>query len=400
MRKYSVRGGNGKALVAKDGKIYVGLDVHKRTVSVAVAQAGAIVGTWTTPMDVPAVVAALSVWGGQLALIVYEAGPTGYGLARALRRARLPVEVVAPGKTPRPANRGAKSDRLDCGELAVLAEKGLLRAVAVPTAQQEADRQVVRLRHELTDKQRRVKQQIKSLLLAYGLAEPPGLRDWTKEGVAALRTCALGRQLRLVLDTLLGELEQLLAWREQVDQALKRQAGERRLAVGVRRLDGHPGVGPLTAMTFAAEVYQPRRFANGRQVTSYVGLAPRVEQSGETRRGGPLIPAGRGRLRALLVEAAWRWVAADPAAAATYGRLRRNTGRGQKAIVGMARRLAVHLWVMLSRRQDYRPATGGPGDRTAPLGCDGAAATSRGAAHSRRAADPSDAVLARGGRKS
>ena len=122
----------------------------------------------------------------------------------------------------------------------------------------------------------------------------------------------------------------------------------------VRRLRTHPGVGPLVATTFLAELYQPARFDNPRQVGRYLGLAPQVRQSGQTRWEGPILKIGRASLRSLLIEAAWQWIRRDVGAAAIYRRLVGNTGQGKKAIVAMARRLAINLWMMLIREENYR----------------------------------------------
>ena len=116
-----------------------------------------------------------------------EAGPTGFGLVRRLRGAGLKAEVIAPSKIPTMPGPEAKSDRLDCGKLAVFAQKGLLRPVRVPDEQEEADRQVMRLREQLARKLRVIQQQIKALLLQHGIAEPAGLTHWTAASVDALR---------------------------------------------------------------------------------------------------------------------------------------------------------------------------------------------------------------------
>jgi transposase len=127
-------------------------------------------------MDAEAITRSLLPMKPFLKKVVYEAGPTGYGLARALQKAGLPIQVLAPGKIEREPNPGSKTDRLDCRKLAEYAEeKKSLKAVAIPTEEEEADRQVWRLRDQLMTQQRRVKQQIKSLLLQNSLAEPEGL---------------------------------------------------------------------------------------------------------------------------------------------------------------------------------------------------------------------------------
>jgi len=127
-----------------------------------------------------------------------------------------------------------------------------------------------------------------------------------------------------------------------------------RHAEAIRLTMTHPGVGLITAMTFRAELYDPERFDGPRQVAAYVGLAPGVRASGDTQRRMPLAPAGRTELRRLLVQAAWQWVRLDPYANAVYHRLVRNTGCAQKAIIGVARRLAINLWLMTVRHEAYR----------------------------------------------
>jgi transposase len=317
---------------------------------------GQEVATWVMPMDNKTVVASLKRFAPALKKVVYEAGPTGYGLARALKKAGLPAEVIAPGKVPQAPNPDSKSDRLDCRKLAEEAEKGSLKAIAIPTEQEEADRQLARLRDQLVGKQRRVKQQIKSLLLQQGLPEPSGLAHWSAEGLAALKGMRLRHQLQLSLAVLIEELEHLVACRKRVERHEAWLMKQRRHRRSARLLQTHPGVGVVTATAFRLEVYQPARFDNAEQLTKYLGLAPRVRQSGARRREGPLIKAGRGSLRALLIEASWRWIRDDAAAAKTYRRIVRNTGSPQKAVVAMARRMAVHLWCMMCRGAEYRSA--------------------------------------------
>ena len=357
MRKRTDRASESKPLVvtARD-VVFVGLDVHKKKVYAAVRLNGYELTTFVMPADIAAVRQSLSRYKIALKQVVYEAGPTGYGLARALRKAGFAAEVIAPGKTPQPANRDSKSDRLDCRKLAEFAEKGLLKSVAVPTEEEEGDRQVVRLREQLTKKRRRARQQIKGLLLMHGVAEPEGLKSWTKAGIAALVDLELGPQLRLALDCLVEEMTELTALLEKVRSAVKKVSRQKRHRAKERRLRTHPGVGETVALAFLTEVYQPERFEDAQALTKYVGLAPRVSQSGQMRREGPLMKTGRGTLRALLVQASWRWIVVDGEALAVFDRIWRNTGSKQKAIVAMARRMAVNLWCMLLREEDYRRA--------------------------------------------
>ena len=228
----------------------------------------------------------------------------------------------------------AKCDRLDCRRLALLASKGLLHPVRVPTEQEEADRQVLRLREQLVRKSRSIQQQIKAFLLQHGIAEPDGLAHWAERAVEALRRLEVLPELRFCLDVMLDELEHAHRQVKRVTKHLEElaQAERHRAASGVMR--SVPGVGLVTAMTFRLELPEPGRFDHAGQVARMAGLAPMVRQSGETRREGGLIRSSSGRLRTALVEAAWRWVACDEAAKAVYRRLVGNTGSGKKAIVG------------------------------------------------------------------
>jgi transposase len=336
--------------------VFVGLDVHKKSIHVAVWMNGQVVRHWVMPAKCKLVLAKLEPLRVGLQGVVYEAGPTGYRLARTLRSAGFAVEVIAPSKTPQPAGYSAKTDRLDCLQLAEYAAKGLLRPVAIPSEQEEADRQVIRLRDQVIRKLRRAKQQIKSFLLQFGLDEPAGLEHWSQAGVRALGRLPLAAELRFYLDELLAELGQLQGQLKRVNQRIEQLGGQERHGPAREVLTSHPGVGTIVAMSFRTELFDAGRFSNGLQIGQYLGLAPRVSQSGQTRRDGPICKTGRGYLRSLLIQAAWPWVRRDPAAQKIYQRLLSHSGISQKAIIGMARRLAIHLWRMVTTGELYRVA--------------------------------------------
>jgi transposase len=336
---------------------HVGVDVHKASYHVAVvSDRRGLVATWTQPASPDLLVERLNPIRTQVAQVVYEAGPTGFALVRRLRAAGYPAEVIAPSKTPTMPGPEAKSDRLDCRKLAVFAQKGLLRPVRVPTEPEEADRQVVRLREQLARKLRVVQQQIKALLLQHGIAEPAGLTHWTAASVDGLRQLELQAELRFCLDVMLDERQHALEQMARATRRLGELAKADRHHATVTTLRTVPGVGPITAMTFRVELHEPGRFHDGGQVARMIGLAPQVLQSGPTRREGRLLKSGNARLRTVLVEAAWRWVAGDEVAGKKYRQLVASTGNGKKAIVGMARRLAILLWRLSLSGEPYRAA--------------------------------------------
>jgi transposase len=335
--------------------VHVGVDVHKASYSVALySTARGLLTTWVQPARPEVLIERLQPIREAVVQVVYEAGPTGFGLVRRLRAEGYTAQVIAPSKLLAPVGPEAKSDRLDCHRLAQFSAKGLLQAVRVPTEPEEADRQVLRLREQLVRKTHAVQSQIKSFLLQHGIAEPPGLGHWSKKSVAVLRGLALLPELRFCLDLLLDELAHA---QEQVQRATVRltglaEADRHRKATGVRCTV--PGVGVLTAAAFRLELPEPQRFDHDGQVARMAGLAPQVRQSGETRREGGLLKSGNARLRTVLVEAAWRWVRYDEAAARRYRRLVANTGSSKKAVVAMARRLGVLLWRLSVHGEPYR----------------------------------------------
>jgi transposase len=347
---------NGKRIpVGVEDDVFVGLDVHAKKVNVAVRINGEQVARWVSPPGSGTIVRSLRPLRRGLCKVAYEAGPTGYGLYRALRAEGLPVEVWAPGKMPRPANRSNKTDRKDAATLAEYAQKDLGAPISVPTPQQEADRQVMRTRNQLVEKARRVKQQIRSFLLMHGLRAPAGLGGWSRAAVGALRRLSLGAELKCCMDALVDELTYLQGLKKRLEQKLRQLARTDRHAAAERLLRTHPGVGPLSAMGFLLEIYRPERFEADRQLSTYLGLVPRVSQSADRRTEGPLIRSGQSALRSMLVQAAWQWVRRDGEGKAIFQRILSNTQCAQKAIVAVARHMSVNLWYMLLRGEPYRP---------------------------------------------
>ena len=348
----------GKAIcLLPEERVDVGVDVHKESYSVTVWSEARqqIVSHWVQPAIPGVLIRRLGAYDGHLRRVVYEAGPTGYGLVRALRRGGFEAEVIAPSRTPRRTGPAAKSDRLDSRQLAMWSAKGLVQPVRAPTEVEEGDRQVFRLRQQLLAKRRRVKQQIKSFLLQYGIAEPEGLAHWTKGSLEGLSRLRLRAPLRFALDLLLEELAHCEGLFQRADRAVRELAGQRRHRQTARVLQTVPGVGAITAMVVRTELLAPERFGNGREVAAMTGLAPLVMRSGGTVREGSLMRGGNTRLRTALIEAAWRWVAHDAGARERYGHLLRTTGEPNKAIAAMARRLIIILWRMSLTGEPYRP---------------------------------------------
>jgi len=342
--------------LTKDDDLYVGIDAHKKSLHVALWLNGAPAIDFVSPPDNKKLIETLNNLRPALRMVVYEAGPTGYSLARAMQNADLPVSVVAPSKTPRQAAPDSKTDSLDARKLAEYAAKGLLRHITIPTKHQEAQRQLTRLREQLVAKQTRVKLQIKRFLLQHGTDQPQDLSRWSRAAVEYIKNIRLSEPLRYCLDTLIEELLSVAVRIKSTELKIKEAFSEKPLSTTCKLLATHPGVGPTIAAQFAAEIFNPKRFTDKTQLAKYVGLAPSIRQSGQTLRDGPILKTGRPQLRSNLIQGAWQWIRKDQDAYKTFCRLVQNTGHKNKAITAMARKLAIHLWRMACDNKPYNCA--------------------------------------------
>jgi transposase len=346
---------------------FVGVDVHKKTYTVSVwTERRGRVARWTQPADPAVLCRRLEGVRGQVAQVVYEAGPTGFGLVRALWREGFPAEVVAPSQVPTTVAGSDKSDGRDADDLAFFSGKGMLKGIYVPSVEQEADRQVERRRDQVREDLGRAKRRIKSFLLQYGLAEPAGLEHWSTAAVEDLRRRVLVPEVRFCLDSLLRDYDHAREEFHACEKAMAELARSERHRRDMAAMRQVPGVGVVTALTHALELPRPERFTRGEEVASCLGLAPRTSRSGSTSKGGPIRKAGNRRLRRVLVEAAWQWVRLDSRGKALYRHLLQCTGTAQKAIVGVARHLGILLWRLRVTGERYVPGVP-PGEEAAPL---------------------------------
>lgn len=337
-----------------DTVFHVGIDAHKNSYHVAIYGHNGFLQTFVGPADPKSLADRFKRFQSSIEQVAYEAGPTGFELARQFKEVGIEVLVAAPSRVPRPVTQGAKTDRLDCIKLAQYSAAGMLKGIAVPSRTQEARRSLIRRRHDLVDSIRTVKQRIRSHLLYLGIKEPAGLEHWNEKGVKALLKLPLQESAKDTIKSLVRELEFLKKERQRVDKQIQSLCSEGERGKAFECLQTAPGVGPVTAATFLLELFDPRRFRSSDQVASYLGLAPTVRQSGESKGRAKLRPVGQRRLRSLLIEAAWCWRRRDEQAAAKYNRIISKCNVAQKAIVAVARDLAIILWRLLIEQRAYQ----------------------------------------------
>ena len=251
-------------------------------------------------------------WLGELAGPVhaaYEAGPTGFGLARAARAAGVVVDVVAPGKTPRAAADRVKTDRKDAELLARLLLAGQLRPVHVPDGWLESVRHLARRREQVRGDVMRARHRVSKLLLVHGRVYPEPT-TWNQRHRRWLGGQVFEHEpTELVFVDLLAALDGHIARREVLEHRLSRLAQDPRLWPAVARLRCFRGIDTLTALTVHLELGGDwRRFDSARQVGAWLGLTPSLQQSGESSTSGAITKTGSSLARRLLVESAWHYM--------------------------------------------------------------------------------------------
>jgi transposase len=288
---------------------YVGLDVHKDSIVVAVA-VGGLRGEVREYGRIANTSAALDrllrkLGGDGMTLrFCYEAGPCGYGIQRRLSARGHECVVVAPSLIPKRAGDRVKTDRRDAASLAKLHRAGELTAVWVPDAQHEAMRDLVRARLDAVHALRRARQQLSGFLLRQGCHY--GRPAWTKLHRRWLAGLKFAQAVHhLVLEDYIAAVEAAAARRDRLTGQIEAMLPDWTLAPVVAALQTMRGMALVNAATLIAELGDLSRFANPRQLMAYLGLVPSEYSSGASIKRGGLTKAGNRAARRLLIEAAW-----------------------------------------------------------------------------------------------
>lgn len=239
---------------------------------------------------------------------VYEAGPTGYGLARRARAAGIEMAVCAPGMIARAAADRVKTDKRDALKLARLHAAGQLVLVHVPELEHEQLRDLARCREDVRGDLMRARHRIGKLLLRREIYFPGRGRNWTREHrdwLASLRF--EDRASELCFADYLHAHDVLLARRDTLDRAINEIAVDSPWAAIIARLRCLRGIDTLSAFGICAEVCDFERFTKPTAFSAYLGLVPTENTSGDKRRQGAITKAGSTHARRLLVEAAWHY---------------------------------------------------------------------------------------------
>jgi transposase len=307
----------------------VGLDVHARSIVACGldGDTGEVFERRLTPDH-----REILEWMGSLpgpVAATYEAGPTGFGLARALMAAGIECLVAAPSKLQRPSGDRVKTDARDARHLARLLHLGQIVDVTIPSVEQEAARDLVRAREDCRRDLMTARHRVSKLLLRQGIVYYGG-KAWTAKHEQWLRSHRFsGPGLQLAYDAAFDAMLATLDRRDRLDRAITAMAADSTFSPVVTRLSCVRGISTLTAFGLAVEIGDWSRLS-GRAVGNYLGLVPTEHSSASSRSQGGVTKTGNSHARRLLIEAAWhhrapyrpgrdlrrRWEAATPAARA------------------------------------------------------------------------------------
>jgi transposase len=290
---------------------FVGLDVHKNSIVVAVADGGLagevrVLGVIdNTPKALDRLIARLE-RPGRVLRFCYEAGPCGYGVFRHLQGRGYACMVVAPSLIPRRPGERVKTDRRDAAMLARLLRAGELTAVWVPDADHEAMRDLVRTRAAAMRARHRARQQLSGFLLRHGRVRSG--KNWTLAHRRWLSTVRFDHPAQqIVLQDLIDAVDDADARCARLVAQIVELVPQWSMAPVVEALQAMRGVALIVAVTLVAEVGDLNRFDNPRQLMAYLGLVPSEHSSGPRVRRGAITKAGNGEARRVLIEGAWTY---------------------------------------------------------------------------------------------
>jgi transposase len=298
---------------------YIGLDVHKDSVLMAVLDDrkvrpdekadSDVIGIWEVPTNSPQLVKAIQQYQGKGKLFVaYEAGCLGFDVYHFLGKHGIDCRIIPANTVFRPGNeRRIKTDRRDAVLIARMVKRGEARGIHVPSREDEAVRDFIRGRGDLVDDLTRTKQRIQKFLLRHGYRYGND-RYWTGPHLKWMAGLEFEQVMeKETFEQYLSHLEDLTERIKRMEKRIEEVARQPCYREEVQKLRAFRGIDYLTALALICEIGDFRRFPSAGAFMSYLGLVPSEFSSGTRRNQGGITKAGNGHIRKLLTEASWHY---------------------------------------------------------------------------------------------
>ncbi len=345
--------------ILKEEKVFVGLDDSKKTWSVCVRNGGVIVHETSMPARYEVLRNYFQKRFPRCEIsVIYEAGFRGFGLHDQLAADGWECVVTPPHTVTEEKSQRTKNDRMDSRRLAKNLENGDYHRCFIPDKQLREDRQLSRTCTRVQADIVRVCNRIRRMLEFHGLDEGLPAGRWRGEAAYTrlrqhLSEMEIGDSLRFSFEVMFRELEHLQELKDELVRQLKKLASTGRYKESVRLLMSAPGIGVMTAIRLALEWGNLRRFERKEEFASFLGLVPSDYSSGEQERRGHITRQGNRSVRRWLVEAAWVAIRHDPVLLDKFRRVLSHCGSKKKAIVAVARKLALRVRRALLTGEPY-----------------------------------------------
>lgn len=334
--------------------VFVGLEDSKRTWKLCIRSEGMVVHETSMPADYDN----LRVYFRKRypcceIRVIYEAGFGGFWLHDRLEADGIDCIVTPAHKVTQEKVNKVKTDKIDARRLAVNLEHGDYTSCHVPDRERREDRQISRTLSQVQRDITRTKNRIRKFLDFHGLNGQLPAGTWKSWRYKMLKDLKLGGALQICLDIYLRILDELDGLRSELLLELKSLCEKERYQQAVRIKETCPGVGWLSAVRFTLEWGEISRFGSGKQIASFIGLTSGEHSTGDTIHRGRITGQGSRQVRAWLIQCAWRAIRHDPVMLAKFQTVWRNSGSKKKAIVSVARKLAVRMRALELADQQY-----------------------------------------------
>lgn len=332
--------------------IFIGIDVHKKSYSLAAVCDGELVKRDSiTASPASAYHYIQKYFPNGKVKSAYEAGFSGFVLHRFLINQGIDNIVVNAASIEIGSRDRVKTDKRDATKIAVQLQAGRLEGIFVPPRDMEDRRELTRLRSTLVKERNRTAVRMKHKAYYYGLKGPDDNSRVCRKWIESIEKKPTAPYLTYVFKTYIEQWKGLDDKIKEIDELMRYQAKANEAEEEVYR--SVPGIGPTAARMLANELGDMSHFSNERKLFSYTGLTPREHSSGEHVRRGHISKQGKPTLRSVLVQCSWTAVRCDPVLKKTFEDLSKNVG-SKRAIVAIARRLIGRVRACFRKNEKYQ----------------------------------------------